>query len=169
MIINRINDVLTKPISPFELLLNLSFILIISIIIFILYWHFINRSIAKINRCKINLNSQGSVYNLYAYHGSDKIYNINYDNTTNRNASINCSCPSGNIPNKFNIPIYNSDIDKTEIINKYCSCDKYYNTTEKNKVYYDGDNFLINYYSTNYNNELSSLINQNLNIKFPSA
>lgn len=169
MIINKINDVLSKPISPFELLLNLSFIIIIAIIIYILYWHFIYRKIAKINRCKINLNSTGSIYNLYAYHGPNKIYNVNYDTTTNHNASVNCLCPQGNIPNNFKIPIYNSTTDKTEIITKYCNCDKYYNTTEKNKIYYDGDNFLINYYNTNYDNTLSSLINPNLNITFPSA
>jgi hypothetical protein len=145
-IINSFSDVLTRGFSKFELLLNISFILIIGLIIFIFYWHNINRQIAKLNRCKINLNSEGSIYNLYTYHDQTKLFRIRYDNTTKHNVSIDCSCPPGNVPNKFNIPIYNNDTKSIEKYNKYCVCDKSYDLSEKNKVHVEGDEFLTNYY-----------------------
>lgn len=170
-IVNSLNEVLTKKISSFELLLNVSFILIIGLIIFIFYWHNINWKVAKLNRCKINLSSEGSIYNLYAAHNQTKLYKVRYDNSTKHNVSIDCACPSGNIPNKFIIPAYNSETDKTELINKYCSCDKYYDTTEKNKIYYSGDNFLVDFYSTKYDNTISEMKPQYKNEKldFPSS
>jgi hypothetical protein len=156
-IINSLNEVLTKKISSFELLLNVCFVLIISLIIFIFYWHNINWKIAKLNRCKINLSSEGSIYNLYASYDQTKLYKVRYDNSTKHNVSIDCACPSGNIPNKFIIPAYNAETQQTDLINKYCSCDKYYDTTQKNKINYAGDNFLVDFYSTKYDNTMSQM------------
>jgi hypothetical protein len=170
-VINSLNEVLTKKISSFELLLNVSFVLIIGLIIFIFYWHNINWKVAKLNRCKINLNSEGSIYNLYASYDQTKLYKVRYDNSTKHNASIDCACPSGNIPNTFNIPAYNTETRETEIIKKYCICDKYYDTTEKNKIHYNGDNFLVDFYSTKYDNQLGIMKSEfkNTSPDFPSA
>jgi hypothetical protein len=156
-IINSFNEVLTKKLSFFELLLNISFVLIIGLIIFIFYWHNINWKIAKLNRCKINLNSEGSIYNLYASYDQTKLYKVRYDNSTKHNVSIDCVCPTGNIPNTFKVPAYNAETNKTEIIPKYCSCDKFYDTTEKDKIYYNGDNFLIDFYRNKFNNTTNEM------------
>lgn len=156
-IINSLNEVITKKISSFELLLNISFVLIIGLIIFIFYWHSINWKVAKLNRCKINLNSEGSIYNLYASYDQTKLYKVRYDNSTKHNVSIDCACPSGNIPNTFDIPAYNTETQKTEFIKKYCVCDKYYDTTIENKIHYNGDNFLVDYYRDGYTADLDKM------------
>lgn len=169
IIINSFNDILTKKYSFLEILLNVSFILIIGLILYIFYWHNINRKIAKINRCKINLNSEGGIYNLYGIHNQTKIYKVRYDNSTKHNASIDCSCPIGNIPNKFKIPIYDAETKNTEIYDKYCVCDKYYDTSENNAIYYDGDPFLIDYYKNNYDNKIGAIKNKNVFIQFPAT
>jgi len=168
-LINSFNEVLTKKLSFFELLLNVSFVLIIGLIIFIFYWHNINWKIAKLNRCKINLNSEGSIYNLYASYDQTKLYKVRYDNSTKNNVSIDCACPAGNIPNSFKIPAYNAETNKTEIVSKYCSCDKNYDTTEKDKIYYNGDNFLIDFYRNKFNNTTNSMKNNDDVPIFPKA
>ena len=171
-IINSFSDILTRGFSTYELLLNISFILIIGLIIFIFYWHNINRQIAKLNRCKINLNSEGSgsIYNLYTFYDQTKLYKIRYDNTTKHNVSIDCTCPSGNIPNKFEVPVYNIEKQELQKFNKYCVCDKSYDLTEKNKIHVNGDGFLTAYYQ-NYDYNLGVMKNSSRNdqLIFPKA
>ena len=116
--ISAINNVLSRGFTSFELLLNVSFILIVCLMIYIFYWHSINRSIAKINRCKINLNSGGGIYSMYAMYDQTKLYKVKYDNTTKHNVTIDCSCPAGNVPNTFKIKAYNGETDKIETVNK---------------------------------------------------
>ena len=149
-IINSFYDILTKKISGVELLLNISFILIIGVIIYIFYWHSINRKISKLNRCRIALKSDGGIYNLYGLYDNTKLYRIRYDNSTSHNVSVDCSCPRGTIPNKFRLPIYNAETGKTEMLDKYCICDKSYDT-DKSKINYKGDGFLTNYHYKNKN------------------
>ncbi len=144
------SNVFSKGFSTIEIIMNVSFILIIFLIIYILYWHNINRNIAKLNRCKINLNSQGSIYTVYGKYNNTKLYKIKYDNTENHTVSIDCVCPPGNIPNKFNVKAYNARTNKTLNTDKYCNCDKYYNANEKD-MKYSGDDFLTDYYSSNKN------------------
>lgn len=168
----RFNNIFNKSFSLFEILLNLSFILIICLIIYIVYWNLLNRKIANINRCKINLNSIDNYYNISSHYNNKKLYSINYKTGDSHNVSVNCSCPSGNIANTFKIPVYNHKTDDMEIIDKYCLCDDYYNLNEKNinkNIRYSGDEFLTNYYSTNYDNELSTFKNPNKKINFPEA
>lgn len=144
-IINSFYDILAKKFSGAELLLNISFILILGVIIYIFYWHNINRQISKLNRCKIALRSDGGIYNLYGLYDNTKVYRVRYDNSTKHSVSVDCLCPKGNIPNKFKIPIYNTEEHKNEEYEKYCMCDKSYDT-DKSKVYYKGDGFLTSYY-----------------------
>lgn len=154
MIYSIINtNIFSKGFSTIEIIMNISFILIILLIIYILYWHNINRKIAKLNRCKINLNSQGSIYTVYGKYNNTKLYKIKYDNTENHNVSVDCVCPPGNIPNKFNIKAFNTRTNKTQNADKYCNCDKYYNANEKD-MKYSGDDFLIDYH-TNKKNKLN--------------
>jgi hypothetical protein len=151
MIYSIINtNVFSKGFSTIEIIMNISFILIILLIIYILYWHNINRKIAKLNRCKINLNSQGSIYTVYGKYNNTKLYKIKYDNTENHNVSVDCVCPPGNIPNKFNIKAFNTRTNKTQNADKYCNCDKYYNANKKD-MKYSGDDFLIDYHTNNKN------------------
>ena len=149
--ISSVYNVLTKGFTSFEFLLNTSFILILFLIIYIFYWHYINRSIAKINRCKINLNSDAGLYNMYVLYDQTKIYRIKYDNTTNHNVSIDCSCPPGNVPNTFKVKAYDSQTDSVQTVNKYCTCDKFYNADNTNKIYYSGDDFLTDFHKNNKN------------------
>ena len=146
-IINSFYDILTKKISGVELLLNISFILIIGVIIYIFYWHSINRQISKLNRCKIALRSDGGLYNLYGLYNDTKLYRIRYDNSTKHNVSVTCTCPTGNTPNTFKLPVYNGDTKETENFTKYCMCDKVYDN-DNSKITFNGDNFLTSYYAS---------------------
>ena len=166
----RFNNIFNKSFSLFEILLNLSFILIICLIIYIVYWNLLNRKIANINRCKINLNSIGNYYNISSHYNNKKMYSINYEIGDKHNVSINCSCPTGNVANTFKVPVYNHNTDEMQIIDKYCFCDQIYNlnSSDGNKnIRYSGDEFLTNYYSTNYDNEIATLRNPNKKINFP--
>lgn len=166
----RFNNIFNKNFSLFEVLLNLSFILIICVIIYIVYWTLLNRKIANINRCKINLNSIGNYYNISSLYNNKKMYSINYETGDKHNVSVNCSCPSGTIANTFKIPLYNHNTEKMQIIDKYCLCDDFYTLNSKdnkNKITYSGDEFLTNYYKDNYDKELETLRNPNKIIDFP--
>jgi len=168
----RFNNIFNKDFSFFEILLNLSFILIICFIIYIVYWNLLNRKIANINRCKINLNSAGNYYNISSHYNNKKMYSINYQTGDTHNVSVNCSCPYGNIANSFKIPLYNHNKKEMQIINKHCLCDNFYNLNSsdtKNNIRYSGDEFLTNYYSNNYDVELGTLKNPNELIEFPIA
>ncbi len=142
--------IITKKQSIFEFLLNLSFVLIIFIIIVILYWDSINRSIINNSRCKITINDTDHSYNLKFYDRSNNtnVFDISYDATDNHNVKIDCACPIGEYPNKLIIPIYNQKDKKFETINKFCYCDNgNYKTDITNENYkMDGDAFLMDYY-----------------------
>ena len=142
-------NVLSNGFSSFELLLNVSFLLILCLIIYIFYWHSINRNIAKINRCKINLNSGGGTFSIYGIYDKTILYNVKYDTANNNNVTITCSCPTGNTPNTFKVKAYNTETARTETIKKHCICDRYYNTDDNRNFYYNGDSFLVDYYSNN--------------------
>lgn len=169
-ILNRFNNIFNKDFSFFEILLNLSFILIISIIIYIIYWNLLNRKIANINRCKINLNSVGNYYNVSTHYNNKKLYSINYETGDTRNVTVNCSCPSGNIANTFKIPVYNQTKDEMKFIDKYCLCDEYYNFNSvdaKKNINFVGDDFLTDYYKNNVDYEISAIKDLNTKIEFP--
>ena len=169
-LLNRFNNIFNKDFSLFEILLNSSFILIISVIIYIVYWNLLNRKIANLNRCKINLNSVGNYYNIYSHYNNKKIYSVNYQTGDKHNVTVNCSCPTGNIANTFKIPLYNHNSGEMEVIDKYCLCDDNYNfnsTDAKKNIRYSGDDFLTDYYLSNYDTELGILKNPNKKIEFP--
>lgn len=148
-IINNFNNAFSKGFTVIEIIMNLSFILIIFLIIYIFYWHSINRKVAKLNRCKINLNTEGSIYTIYGKYKQTKLYKIKYDNTEDHKVYVDCVCPVGNMPNKFTIKAYNSQKNKVETADKYCNCDKYYNLNDKDALKFSGDEFLTTYYKDN--------------------
>jgi Tfp pilus assembly protein PilE len=160
-IINNFTNAFSKGFTVIEIIMNVSFILIILLIIYIFYWHSINRKVAKLNRCKINLNTEGSIYNIYVKHKQTKLYKIKYDNTDDNNVTVDCVCPVGNMPNKFEVKAYNKRKNKVESANKYCNCDKFYNLNDKNALNYSGDDFLVDYYKNN--------INKNKHLDFPDV
>ena len=154
-IINNFTNAFSKGFTVIEIIMNVSFILIILLIIYIFYWHSINRKVAKLNRCKINLNTEGSIYNIYVKHKQTKLYKIKYDNTEDNNVTVDCVCPVGNMPNKFEVKAYNKRKNKVESANKYCNCDKLYNLNDKDALKYSGDDFLVDYYKKDINNNKS--------------
>ncbi len=163
IIFDDIYNVLTQKHTFYEFILNLSFILIIFIIIIVFYWDSINRSIIKTGRCRVTLDNSDSMYNLSIYdkNNNTQMLNISYDNTEKHKYDISCACPKGDYVNKFdNIPIYNPSDSRFEGVTKYCYCDNenyaetiYDNQTSKfkyNDILLDGDTFLVNYYNNYY-------------------
>ena len=127
LLFDDIYNVLTQKHTLFEFILNLSFILIIFIIILVFYWDSINRSIIKTGRCRVTLDNTDAMYNMRIYDKGSKtsILDISYDNTPSHKLNVNCVCPTGDYVNKFeNIPIYNATEKRFEGVSKYCYCDK---------------------------------------------
>jgi uncharacterized membrane protein len=94
ILISDFYNILNTKQTFFELLLNLTFVLILLIIAVIFYWDNINRSIINTSRCKIIMNNEDNIFNLYAYKSdkSAKLFDISYDNTSGTN--INMLLPS---------------------------------------------------------------------------
>lgn len=171
--------IITKKQSLFEFFLNLTFVLIIFIIIVLLYWDSINRSIINNGRCKININNTDVNYNLEFYNkpqGNTNIFNISYDGTPKHNLKVDCACPIGETPNKFQVPIYDYESKKINKIDKFCYCDAKYDgetvndnigSINMNNVSMDGDAFLMDYYTGFYNNYSKGYQNYHP-IEFPS-
>lgn len=153
-IIDDIFNIITKKQTVFEIVLNLSFILIIFIIIGIFYWDSINRSIINNSRCKVSINNSDLTYNVNFLKNKTNIYNISYDNTPEKNIKIDCTCPIGDTINQFDISYYNKKDDKLEQTTKYCYCDTSYSSDyNKQTLDMEGDAFLVDYYKTLYTSE----------------
>jgi hypothetical protein len=152
-IANLMTDILTKRYTLTEFILHISFILIIFLIIYIFYWHYINRKVAKINRCKISLKNNADIYTINANYQQSKLYKVDYNSKDSKDITIECTCPTGNVPNKFEIPVYDSVLKETTKYDKYCVCDQNYVSDVANSkdITYDGDEFLVDYYSNYYN------------------
>jgi len=157
-IFDDIYIIIAKKQTFFEFLLNLSFILIILIILVILYWDNINRNIINKGRCKLVINHDDITFNVDIKEKQNKtnLLNISYDNSIEKNIKVDCVCPSGNTPNQFNIPIWNNNEKRVQEIKKTCYCDNDYNSTindkttgifDSAKVYVEGDAFLEDYYT----------------------
>jgi len=157
-IFDDIYIIIAKKQTFFEFLLNLSFILIIVIILVILYWDNINRNIINKGRCKLMINESDVTFNIDIKQKENKtnLLSISYDNSDEHNFKVDCACPSGNTPNQFNIPVWNNNEKKVEKFEKICYCDTDYNSSIKDKalgvvdssrVYVEGDAFLEDYYS----------------------
>lgn len=163
---NFIDDiffVLTKSITLSEILLNVSFLLILGIISYIFYWDIINKQVFKSSKCKNNINlinSEGSYYYVNAKDTNNNyLYDVRYDKVT-KASYVDCKCPEGNAINSFkNIKIFDvhgANGKKHVNKNKSCNCDKSYvvDPLTNNNIYYSGDQFLIDYMENN--NNLSS-------------
>ena len=150
--------VMMKKQTIFEILLHLTFILIIFLLIVIFYWDTIKRNILKTARCKITMDNSDSQFNvrLFDKNTNSSIININYDNTKKHNSKIDCVCPRGNELNHFkDIPVFNSDTKKVEKQDKICYCDDNYKKNiydenigalDNDNILLDGDSFLVNFY-----------------------
>ena len=150
--------IMMKKQTIFEILLHLTFILIIFLLIVIFYWDTIKRNILKTARCKITMDNSDSQFNVRFFdkNTNSSIININYDNTKTHNYKIDCVCPKGNELNNFkDIPVFNSDTKKVERIDKICYCDDNYKKNiyddnigdlDNDNLLLDGDSFLVNFY-----------------------
>lgn len=170
ILINKFYDIFNRQQTIFEIILNLSFVLILFIIAFIFYWDSINRSVINTSRCKAIIKNDDSTYTVNFYSDqntkNNKLYSISYDNTRNHNVKISCdgicgktSSDSGVVKNNINIPYFDYKEQKIdETYTKICYCDNNYNldaitnyNTHKT-LGMDGDGFLADYYKTFYNN-----------------
>jgi hypothetical protein len=152
--IDGIYNVISQKQTFFEILLNITFVLIIFLLIVIFYWDSINRSIIKKNRCKIHINNEDKNYNVEVLdNNNNKLVNISYDNTSKHNVKVDCVCPTGDVINKFNIYAYNHESKTREQRDKICKCDSDY-TTFADDYKYTGDQFLVDYYNANQYNLL---------------
>lgn len=162
-IFDDIYIIIAKKQSLFEFILNLTFVLIIFLLLTILYWDNINRSIINNGRCKIAINNSDLTYNLKVYNkekNNTNIFDISYDGTKEHNVKIDCSCPVGNKPNQFSIPIHNQKDNIDYKVEKICYCDDDYKdglyndfgSLDINKIDMDGDSFLEDYYKNFYDN-----------------
>jgi len=171
--IDDIFTIISKKQTLFEFLLNLSFVLIIFVIIMIFYWDSINRSIINNNRCKVSIDNSDLTYNLQVSNKNKdnaNIFNISYDNT--HNIKIDCSCPVGETLNKFEFPYYNNVNKKNDNIIKYCYCAKdyqYINNTNLTNLELDGDAFLVDYYDGLFKHYAGGNSNMEEKIVFPKS
>ena len=172
LIIKEFYNIFNRKQTFFEIILNLSFILILAIITTIFYWDSINRSIIRTSRCKVMINSDDNSFFKLDVLANDtnksKLYSITYDNSKNHNAKIDCTCKSGTTTNIFNVPYYNYKDDKiVRDYNKSCMCDQDYTLTDNNfksrKI--EGDAFLEDYYREIQDNSSSSSLSYRL--EFP--
>ena len=67
ILINKFYDIFNKQQTIFEIILNLSFVLILFIIAFIFYWDSINRSVINTSRCKAIIKNDDSTYTVNFY------------------------------------------------------------------------------------------------------
>lgn len=166
-ILDEFNEIFKKPFTFYEISLNIFFIMIISIISYIIYWSIINSNSIKYSRCKGNLKSLGSIADSYVLYTTDinnnKLFNISYDAKTQA-PTINCACPTGNYVNTFNkIKIYDKLNQKSYLAQKTCMCDTVYEYTPANS-YYSGEPFLIKYMN-DYTDDASLNTIQNIEDK----
>ncbi len=166
--INKFYDIFNKQQTIFEIILNLSFVLILFIIAFIFYWDSINRSVINTSRCKAIIKNDDSSYTVNFYSDREtkknKLYSVSYDNTRNHNVKITCegscgksSSDSGVIKNNINIPYFDYKEQKIDgSYTKICHCDRNYNLDgslnygNHATLGMDGDEFLADYYKTFY-------------------
>lgn len=161
-IFDDIYIIIAKKQSFFEFILNLTFILIVLIIIVILYWDNINRNIISKGRCKININNSDVTFNVNIKKKADNtnLVNISYDNSSEHKVKLDCICPAGNTPNNFNVPVWIPEENKVRNLQKICYCDNNYATSDSagvnnattssidnTKVTLEGDAFLKDYYN----------------------
>ena len=154
----KIFDILKEKISFSELLLNTLFIILLFIITSIIYWDTINSKVAQNSRCKKQLELSSSNKNTYNILATDKnnkpLFNISYD-TSQNNTNVECACNVGTFMNNFTkIPVRNLKNNTNSLIDKSCTCDKYYDIGYNNeKVIYQGDPGIIRYMNNNNNTD----------------
>lgn len=184
ILINKFYDIFNKQQTIFEIILNLSFVLILFIIAFIFYWDSINRSVINTSRCKAIIKNDDSTYTVNFYLDKEtkknKLYSISYDNTRNHNIKISCegSCSkssSEGTKNNIRIPYFDYKEQKIDgSYSKICYCDKDHrldgddNYVNHQSLGMDGDEFLADYYKTFYKNMPLNPTDYNDKLYFPA-
>jgi hypothetical protein len=188
ILINKFYDIFNKQQTIFEIILNLSFVLILFIIAFIFYWDSINRSVINTSRCKAIIKNDDSAYTVNFYSDKDtrknKLYSISYDNTRNHNVKITCegvcsksSGDAGVQKKNINIPYFDYKEQKIDgSYTKICYCDASHNLVLDGATTYDnhknldmdGDQFLSDYYKTFYTNMPANPTTYSSKLYFPA-
>lgn len=165
ILINDFYTIFNKKQTIFEIILNLSFILILFAVAFIFYWDSINRNVINTSRCKAIIKNDDATYTAYFYSDKQakekKVFSISYDNTRNHNVKISCEgvCAkpqgAGTTERQFKIPYFNYKeqvIDDSYIKRCYCDNNSIQGIPEFHNYGINGDEFLADYYTGFYGN-----------------
>jgi hypothetical protein len=137
------------PTGPMEIIVIVLFIAVLTITFILFHYGEVQKRVAR-SRCALQSSSGlTGVYTLSAIDSNDnKLYHIDY-NFDAKSFDIFCDCNPGQVVNNFdNVPVYNIRTQSASTINKLCNCDKPYDFLS-NKVYYNGDNGIIRFMSSN--------------------
>jgi len=160
----KIVDALNTKFTTSEILLNLVFITIVIVLGSILYWDSINSQVNKLSRCKRQMQvykgaKDGEFIVSASTKSNEKLFEISYD-TKQYNTNVECKCEKGNMVNEFsNIHVKDMKNNKNVIVNKTCSCDKYYNTgIMSENIVYSGEPGIIRYMKTDNGDFFDNLV-----------
>lgn len=140
-------SILPKSIAEAALFVILSIIIIIVINLF--HYTMIHSRIKRESRCyreKLNTSGGQFIYSVKAYSlKSDvEIFEIIYDFKA-KNYTINQLCDSGNITNKFMIPVYNMNTFTTMTIEKTYLCQEIFDNDAGANIIYKGHPQLVRF------------------------
>jgi ABC-type nickel/cobalt efflux system permease component RcnA len=158
----KVIDALSTKFTTSEILLNLIFLIIVIILVAILYWDNINNQVNKLSRCKRQLQiykDSGDFVISATTKSNEKLFDITYD-TVQYNTNVECKCKTGNFVNNFNnIHVKDMKNNKNVVVNKTCSCDKYYNTgMVSENIVYSGEPGIIRYMKTDNSDFFDNLV-----------
>lgn len=159
-LLNEIYDVFKQRQTLFEIILNISFIIILLAFAAIFYWDSINRSVINSSRCKVIINNEDVNYKIDVVKKDDnskKLLTVSYDNTKQHNIRVDCACPTGSTTNLIPFQYYDYKTQQLETIQRNCKCDNDYQVSSANNDSYSyiGDAFLVDFYkNTNTSGKL---------------
>lgn len=162
-------DSFRQRFNPYELALNIIFILIIMVLSMIFYWDSINSRVSATSRCKRQMDIYNKNKGEYVINAKDisqnPLYKITYD-TKQNNTNIECTCKSGKYVNYFNnIPIRDVRKNIDSKVDKVCSCDQYYNVgILSENVAYDGEPGVLRYMTTTDTDFFDNLVYASYNL-----
>ena len=165
----KVFDALKQRFNPYEVALNIVFILILLLLSMIFYWDSINSRISATSRCKRQMDIYNKYNGVHVVEAKDisqnPLYKISYD-TAQNNTNVECACKTGKYINYFNnIPVRDIKKNQDVKIDKVCSCDKYYNVgIMSDNVIYDGEPGIMRYMTTSDTDFFDNLVYASYNL-----
>ena len=147
-LLNEFYDVFKQRQTLFEIILNISFIIILLAFAAIFYWDSINRSVINSSRCKVIINNEDVNYKIDVLKKDEKLLTVSYDNTKQHNIRVDCACLTGPTTNLIPFQYYDYKTQQLETIQRTCNCDTDYQVSSANNDNYSyiGDAFLVDFY-----------------------